>query len=373
MHQIIRRKNIDLHKPDRILLFVIFILIGLGLIILSSASTEISRERFGKPYYYFVHQLIYGVGIGLIMFFVVQRIPYTFWKKLALPILGISIIALILVFVPGLGFGYSGAKRWIDLKIFPLQPSELVKLGFIIYLAAWLENRNVEIKKVSKSTFPFLIIMGLIAMLIIKQPDIGTLGVIVLIGIAVFFVGGAKIGHIFLIMLSGLALLFTLIKIAPYRMNRLLVFLNPNLEPLGIGYQLKQALIAIGSGGIFGVGLAHSRQKFNYLPSPASDSIFAIAAEELGFIGATVLITLFLLLTIRGFKIAKNAPDRFSQLTAMGIAFWFLIQAFINIGAMSGLIPLTGITLPFISYGASSMIISLISAGILINISKYTI
>ena len=364
--------KIKTHSADRTLLIIIFLLLGFGLMILASASTEVSREHFNKPYYYFFHQLVYGVGIGLIFFFVVQKIPYKFWKKWAVVILALSIVALILVFVPSLGFGYGGAKRWVDLGFLSFQPSELVKLGFIIYLAAWLEKRKTEVRTFSQSTLPFLIIMGLIGILVVAQPDIGTLGVIVMIGIIIFFLAGAKIGHIFLIVLSGLATLFALIKIAPYRMNRLLVFLNPGIDPQGVGYQIKQALLAIGSGGLFGVGLGHSRQKYEYLPSPASDSIFAITAEELGFIGATILITLFLVLAIRGFKIARNSPDRFAQLTAVGITSWLVVQAFINIGAITGLIPLTGITLPFISYGASSMVMSLIGVGILINISKYT-
>jgi len=367
------KKTIKAHQPDKTLITVILIIVGFGLMILASASTEVSRANFNNPYYYFFHQLFYGVALGLLCFFVVSKIHYGFWQKWAVMILALSIIGLILIFVPSLGFGYGGAKRWIDLKFISFQPSELVKLGFIVYLAAWLEKRKEEFKTFSQSTLPFLIISGLIAGLIIVQPDIGTLGVIITIGIIIFFLAGAKISHILFILSCGLAGLFALIKIAPYRMNRLLVFLNPEIDPLGIGYQIKQALIAIGSGGIFGVGLGHSRQKYNYLPSPASDSIFAITAEELGFIGATVLIVLFLVLAIRGFKIAKNSPNRFAGLTAAGITSWFTIQAFVNIGAISGLIPLTGITLPFISYGGSSMIISLIAAGILINISKYTV
>lgn len=360
------------HKPDKALLITIFILLGFGLMILSSASTEVSREHFDKPYHYFFHQLLYGLGIGLILFFLVQKIHYKLWKKMAVFILAFSIVVLSLVFVSGLGFGYGGAKRWISLGFISLQPSELLKLSFIIYLAAWLEKRRTEVKTFSQSTLPFLIIIGIISALIVAQPDIGTLGVIIITGIIIFFLAGANIGHIFLIILGGLSFLFTLIKLAPYRMNRLLVFLNPEIDPQGIGYQIKQALLAIGSGGIFGLGLTHSRQKYNYLPSPASDSIFAITAEELGFIGASILILIFLVLAIRGFKIAKNSPDRFAQLTAAGITSWFIVQAFINIGAITGLIPLTGLTLPFISYGASSMVVSLIGAGILINISKYT-
>ena len=367
-----QKTKIKPHKPDRGLIITIFIILGLGLIILASASIEVSREHFNKPYYYFFHQLVYGVGIGLVFFFIVQKIPYKFWKKAAVPLLALSIIALILIFVPNIGFGYGGAKRWIKLGFLSFQPSELVKLAFIIYLAAWLEKRKEEIKTFSHSTLPFLIIMGLIGALIVAQPDIGTLGVIVMIGIAVFFTAGAKLSHIFIIFLSGLSTLFALIKIAPYRMNRLLSFLHPEIDPLGISYQINQALLAIGSGGIFGVGLGHSRQKYNYLPSPTSDSIFAITAEEWGFIGATVLIILFITLALRGFKIAKNSPNRFAKLAAIGITSWIIFQTFVNIGAITGLIPLTGITLPLISYGASSMIVTLIGLGILVNISKYT-
>lgn len=374
MRRKFKKTKIKPHKPDRVLLIIISLLIGSGLVALVSSSAIVSQERFDNSYHYFFHQLIYGVGIGLIFFFIASKIPYKHWKKWAVVILALSIVVLILVFVPNLGFGYSGAKRWIDLKFFSFQPSELVKLGFIIYLAAWLEKRKkIEVKTFSYSTLPFLIITGLIGLLLIFQPDIGTLGVIVMIGIIVFFLAGAKFSHILLLISAGLATLFALIKVAPYRMNRLLTFINPEMDPQGIGYQIKQALLAIGSGGLFGVGLIHSRQKYNYLPSPASDSIFAIMAEEWGFVGAATLIILFLALVIRGFKIAKNSPDRFGRLTAAGITSWFVLQAFVNIGAITGLIPLTGITLPFISYGASSMVMSLIGAGILVNISKYTI
>ncbi len=364
--------RISSHSPDNVLIIIIVLLVGFGLSILASASIIISQERFGSSYYYFFHQLIYGVGIGALLLFLVQRIHYKFWKKLAAILLILSIIALILVFVPGLGFGYGGAKRWVNLTIISFQPSELAKLGLIIYLAAWLEHRKESIKMFSKGVIPFLMILGLMGGLITAQPDIGTLGVIVAISIIMFYVGGARLSHILMIFFGGLATLTALIKLAPYRMNRLLAFFNPNIDPQGISYQIKQALLAIGSGGIFGLGLGHSRQKYSYLPSPAGDSIFAITAEELGFIGATVLILLFLGLALRGFKIAKNSPNEFAKLAAVGISSWFVVQAFINIAAITGLIPLTGITLPFVSYGASSMIISLIAAGILINISKYT-
>jgi len=361
-----------IHSADKAIIITIFLLLGFGLMILSSASLEIARKNFDNPYYYFFHQLIYGVGIGLVFFFIAQKISYTFWKKWALLILIFSIGALALIFVPGLGFSHSGAKRWLGWGSFSIQPSELIKLGFIIYLAAWLEKKRTEVKKVFQGVLPLLIIMGLISALMIAQPDIGTMVVIAAIGIIVFFMAGAKFSHVLAILLVGFASLLSLIKIAPYRMNRISAFLHPEIDPLGISYQINQALLAIGSGGLFGLGLGHSRQRYSYLPSPASDSIFAIVAEELGFIGAIVLIFLFLFLALRGLKIAKKSPDRFAELLAVGITSWFIIQAIVNIGAITNLIPLTGITLPFISYGASSMIVSLIGAGILVNISKYT-
>ncbi len=366
------KKPIKAHQPDKTLIVILFCILGMGLLILASASTEVSREHYGKPYYYFFHQLFYGVGVGLLCCFIVSKTNYRFWKKWALAILFIAISCLILIFIPNLGFGYGGAKRWIDLKIFTFQPSEVLKLGLIIYLAAWLEKKGSEIKTFSYSALPFLLMLTAIGVLIIAQPDIGTLVVIAAIAIAVFFLAGARFMHVLSIGLAGIAALFVLIKLAPYRMNRLLAFLNPEIDPLGIGYQIRQALLAVGSGGLFGLGWGHSRQKYNYLPSPASDSVFAITAEELGFVGATILIMLFLGLAVRGLRIAKNSPDKFAGLTAAGITFWIIIQAFVNVGAIVGLIPLTGITLPFISYGASSMIMSLIGMGILINISKYT-
>lgn len=372
-----KKRNKKLHKhsrhgPDRALLITLFIILGLGLVILSSASLIISQEHFDNSYHYFFHQLIYGVGIGLVVFFITQKVHYGFWKKWAWLALPLSIGALILVFIPGLGFGNGGAKRWIEIGAITFQPSELVKLGLIIYLAAWLEKRKDNIKSFSHSTLPFLLILGLLAGFFIAQPDIGTLGVVIAIALTMFFLAGASWGHIGLIFLGGAASFFTLVKLAPYRMNRFLVFLNPEIDPLGIGYQMKQALLAIGSGGLFGVGLVHSRQKYSYLPSPATDSIFAIAAEEIGFIGAVLIVILFVFLAIRGLKIAKKTSDKFGQLLAAGITSWFIIQAFVNIGAITGLIPLTGITLPFISYGSSSMIVSLAGMGILFNISKYT-
>ncbi len=364
--------NIKSHEPDYILMTAIFALVIFGLIAVSSASVPISQEKFGEPYHYFRHQAIFGVFTGLIFWAIVQKIPYWIWKKFVFPALILTFLLLILVFIPGIGYGYGGAERWINLGIFSFQPAELCKLTFILYLAAWLEKKNESVRSFSEGFVPFITVIVFVSVLMILQPDIGTLGLIALVSLIIYFVAGAKLRYIGFLIVMGLAALLALIKIAPYRMNRLTVFLHPDVDPQGIGYQINQALLAIGSGGIFGRGLGYSRQKFLYLPEPIGDSIFAIIGEELGFIGVSVLIVLFLILAIRGFKIAIYAPDVFGKLVAVGVTSWFVFQAFINIAANRGLIPLTGIPLPFISYGGSALVVSLIAAGILLNISKYT-
>ncbi|MFH1838220.1 MAG: putative lipid II flippase FtsW [Candidatus Kuenenbacteria bacterium] len=360
------------HQPDYILITTLAILVVFGLITLSSASTVISYQKFNDEYYFLKHQILFGLIPGLIFLFLCLKINYNKWKKISLPLLIISIFLLIIVFIPNIGATYSKAHSWINIAGISFQPSELMKLVLILFLATWFEKKGKEIKKFSQSVIPFLFLLAIICFLIILQPDIGTMSIIVFIALAIFFVAGANPWHFLLIILSGLGLLGLLIKIAPYRLARLSVFLNPGLDPLGIGYHINQAFLAIGSGGIFGLGLGHSQQKFQYLPEVIGDSIFAIIAEELGFIISTGLIILFLILIFRGFKIAQNAPNEFAKFTAIGIVSWFGFQIFINMAAMVGLVPITGIPLPFISYGGTALAISLATTGILINISKYT-
>lgn len=359
-------------SPDKILLLILLTLLVFGLVMIASAGIAYSRTRFGDPYFFFKHQLFYGVIPGLFLLFVVQNINYNFWKKIAFPLFILSIAFLILVFIPGFGSKIYGASRWMQLGSFSFQPSEMLKLSIIIYLAAWLENRLERVKDFYEGLMPFLAIVGCISFLLIKQPDMGTLGVIILISMSIFFVSGAKISHIFLMAVAGFASLLALIKLESYRMDRLTVFLHPEIDPKGIGYQINQALLAIGTGGIFGLGLGNSLQKFNYLPEPVGDSIFAIISEELGLVGAGFLIFLFIFFAIRGLKIAKYAPDRFAKITATGISCWIIFQSFINISAICGIIPLTGIPLPFVSYGGTSLVFLMIGVGILINISKYS-
>jgi cell division protein FtsW len=358
-------------KPDKILVFTIFALIIFGLVMISSAGIVYSQIRFEDQYYFFKRQLLFGVIPGVIILYLLQKIDYHRWKKIAVPFFLASLVFLVLVFVPGIGTKIYGANRWIQLGPISFQPSEMAKLSIILYLAAWLESRGIRrVKDFFEGFLPFLGIIGIAGFLIIKQPDTGTLGVLILTAIAIYFFSGAKISHLMGIFLAGIVGLAILIKIEPYRLNRFLVFLNPEIDPRGIGYQINQALLAIGSGGIFGLGLGHSRQKFNYLPEPIGDSIFAILGEELGMIGALALVLLFLVLAIRGFKIARLAPDDFGKLLAVGITSWIIFQAFINIAAITAIIPLTGIPLPFISYGGTSLIFLMAGVGILLNISK---
>lgn len=356
---------------DKTLLVVTSTLLIFGLVMIASAGVVYGETRFADPYYFFKRQLLYGVLPGLFVLYLLQRIDYHFWKKVAVPAFLVSVVCLLLVFVPGVGSNIYGASRWIQLGPFSFQPSEMAKLATIIYLAAWLESRGTSrIKDVFEGMLPFLGIMGLIGFLIMKQPDTGTLGVIVLTSFAIFFVSGARIKHLFSMGMLGMLALWILVRIEPYRFNRILAFLDPGADPQGIGYQINQALLAVGSGGIFGLGLGHSRQKFNYLPEPVGDSIFAVIGEEVGIMGAMILVTLFVFLAMRGIKIAKNAPDMFGKLVATGITMWIIMQAFINIGANIALIPLTGIPLPFISYGGTSLLFLMAAIGILLNISK---
>ena len=356
---------------DRSLLLAVFALLGIGLLMIASAGVAYGKVRFGDEYFFLKQQCV-GFTVGIISLFIVSRIDYHIFRKFVVPLFFLAITLLILVFIPGIGTTVYGAARWIELGPFSFQPSEVMKLAIILYLAAWLSGKQQEKNNADffEGYVPFIAILSLVGFLIIKQPDTGTLGLIFCITLSVFFVSGARLSHILLTILAGIGTLGILIRLAPYRMERFLVFLNPGHDPLGSGYQLRQALMALGSGGWFGAGLGQGRQKFNYLPEPVTDSIFAVLGEEVGFIGAMVVVGLFLFVAWRGLRIAQRAPDAFGKLVAVGIVSWIFIQAMINITAISGIIPLTGIPLPFISYGGTSLAVILTAVGILLNISK---
>lgn len=356
--------------PKRWLEIITFILVVLGLALISSSAIVISYKNYGNNYYFLLHQIFPGLLIGIAGFFIARKIPLHLIRKSALPFLLITVILLIVVFTPQFGLDLKGAKRWVSFWGFSFQPSEILKLSFVIYLAAWLEKRRDSIKSFVGGFVPFLAIAGIISILLIAQPDIGTLGIILITALAMYFVAGSKISYVITSFLLGTGAVYVLAKMAPYRLNRLVAFLNPDADPLGIGYQINQAIIAIGSGGLWGVGFGQSRQKYNYLPEPVTDSIFAISAEELGFIGAVFIILLFLLFCYFGYKISKNASTEFGKLLGFGLTTWIAVQAIINIAAISGLLPLTGVPLPFISYGGTSLVVALTSAGLISNIAK---
>lgn len=363
----------SLKEMDPTILILLAVLFIFGLIMLSSASSVIGYQEQGDSYYFVKHQLLYGGLLGGIAFFVMSKIDYHYWRQYAFPIAVGTIFLLLAVFIPGVGTELLGAKRWIAIGGFIFQPSEVVKLSFLIYLAAWLEKQGREVHDTHYGFSPFMMMLGALVLLIaVAQRDLGTTIVISVISIVVYFVAGAPWKHLGTIFLGGVLAFLALIKIAPYRAARLTVFLNPEIDPQGIGYHINQALLAVGSGGFFGLGLGRSRQKFNYLPEVITDSIYAIIAEEMGFIVAFGIILAFLALTIQAFRIARGAPDAFGKYLAVGIATWIGFQAFVNIGAMLSLLPLTGITLPFISYGSTSMIMLLAAAGLLASISRFS-
>jgi cell division protein FtsW len=358
------------NHADKPLMITIFALVIFGLVMIFSAGVALSLNNFGEPYHYFYHQLFYGIIPGLILWMVFQNIDYHKWERWAVPFFILTLAFLFLVFIPGIGQAHKGAVRWIALGPINFQPTEVAKLAIILYLAAWISKRKDKIHDFMGVFVPFLGILAFMAFLIFNQPDVGTLGMIVIISMSIFFLASGKLSHLASLLTAGLVALFFMVKLAPYRMARLTVFLNPETDPQGIGYQINQALIAIGSGGFWGIGLGHGRQKFLYLPEPIGDSIYAIICEELGLIGGMVLVLLFVVVGWRGFLITKKAPDFFGKLVAGGITTWLTFQAFINIAAITSLMPLTGIPLPFVSYGSTALVIALIASGILLNISK---
>jgi cell division protein FtsW len=359
-------------QPDFIFLGVSVFLIVFGIFILASVSASLGQEKFGDVYYFLRRHLFFGIIPGIFLGFLAFKIPLSFFKKWSFPLLILNLLFLGLVFLPKIGLSYGGASRWINLGFFSFQPSEFLKLSFLIYLAAWLSSREKKSKNWAGTLIPFSIIIGAAAFFLIKQPDISTLGVIVFSAGIMYFGAGTPLWHTGLIISAEIAGLIYLMRTAPYRFNRLLVFLHPETDPMGIGFQIKQALIAVGSGGILGLGLGMSRQKFGFLPQPIGDAIFAVFTEETGFVGALILISLFLIFAWRVLKIAKTSANKFPGLLALGITAWIISQAFLNIGSMIGILPLSGIPLPFISYGGSHILAELIGVGILLNISKNT-
>jgi len=364
--------------PDYILMGILLVLGILGILVLYSVSAPISQERFGNSFYYLKRQILLGFLPGIILLFFFYKISLKNFKKIIPFFFFVNLILLGMVFLPKIGVSMGGASRWISLGPISFQPSEFLKISFIIYLGAWLtKNENFQDKKQGGGLneklriIAFLLIIGVVIALLVLQPDFSTMTIIVAVSLLMFFSAKTPFWATILIVLIILGGVILLLQFAPYRLARVKVSLNPEVDPLGIGYLLKQSLIAVGSGGISGLGLGMSLQKLGFLPHPLADSIFSVFAEETGLIGSLILILLFLVFFWRGIEISKKSSNEFSQLVALGISSWIILQAFWHIGALIGLVPLSGVPLPFISYGASHLNVELISAGILLNLSKY--
>jgi len=348
---------------DPLLFFAVMALIVFGLVMLASASSHLGKTKFDDSYYYLKHQIYFGFLPGLAGLLTTSFIHYRHYQKWALPLLFLTLILLLLVFTPWWGLRAGGADRWLRFGSFSFQPAELLKISFFIYLAAWLQKKGGFI--------PFVIIMGTVAFLLLAQPATSTAALLMAAAIITYFMSGARLYQFFLAALLGGGVLLLLIYLTPYRWERVKTFLDPEADRQASGYHLSQTLIAIGSGGLTGVGYGQSTTKINYLPEPIGDSIFAVIAEELGFIGALGFVALIMLLAGRMFIIAGRSKDQFGYLAVIGFASLIALQSFIHIAAVSGLIPLTGIPLPFISYGGTGLFAFMTMTGIVFNISKY--
>ncbi|MEI6222272.1 MAG: putative lipid II flippase FtsW [bacterium] len=362
-------------SPDKFLIILTFALIFIGIVTIATAGIIHAHVllKGTNDYFFFTQQILWAI-LGLIGMYIASQIPYTFWRKNALFLLIIGIIFLMSVFLPGLSRGeIKGAVRWIRIGPINAQPSEFIKIFLAIYLSAWLSNKKrQDIQDFRYGLIPFVLLIGAVVLLLELQSDLGTTIIIGMISFICFFISGASIVQLGLLVGVATTLTLILIKIEPYRMSRFTTFLYPFADKTGAGYHINQALLALGNGGLFGVGFGHSRQKYRYLPEPVTDSIFAIIGEEFGLIGGVVIISLFILFAWRAFQIARGAPDPFSKVLASAIGFWIPFQAFINIGAMASLVPMTGIPLPFVSYGGSSLTVTLFTVGILLNISRHS-
>jgi len=360
------------HGVDNVFLWTVFVFLLIGFFILASASMGLLARTAGADFSSIIfQQIIYGLVGCIGLYFFAFKFDYKILRRFAFPLLIFGLIIASLVFLPKLGFSHGGASRWISVGPFFFQPSEFLKLGLIVYAAAWLSSKKRNIADFKTGFLPFAGILAAAGFLLVLQRDMGTLGVIIITCVALFFLGGGKLKHL----LAGMAIIgvvfASLVYFEPYRMKRITVFFNPSYDPQGAGYQLRQSLIAIGAGGATGKGFGMSAQKFTYLPEPVSDSIFAVFAEEFGFAGGLFLLCLFLFFLYKGFSISIRAPDDFGRLLGAGIVIMIVVQSLINVAAMTGIFPLTGIPLIFVSKGGSSLIATLIEAGILLNISKY--
>lgn len=356
-------------KLDKKLLITVIITALFGILMIYSASNVWAEYKFNDPLKYVKHQFLFFI-LGIITMFTLSNIDYKYYYKNANKILLLTFILLILVLIPGIGIVRNGSRSWFGIGSFSIQPSEFSKIALIIFVSKYLANNDKDVKKIVKGIFPILGLILLFFGLIMLEPDFGQGMVIVITLIMIIFVSGAKLSFFVKCGILGLLGIVGLIIIAPYRLARIISFVNPWVDPLGSGFQIIQSLYAIGPSGLLGKGLGNSIQKHFYLPEPQTDFIFSIISEELGFLGVLLVTGLFLIIFIRSIKISLKCSDLFSKYLVFGLSFGILIQAILNLCVVVGLIPVTGVTLPFFSYGGSSLLVSFASIGIILNISK---
>lgn len=356
--------------PDWLIAVSVLLLLGIGVVMVYSASAVTAFHDYGDSYYYLKRQLIFA-ALGVVAMFFTMNTDYWVWKKYAKVGLIACFVLLLLVLIPGIGVVRGGARSWLGIGSLGIQPSEFMKLAMVLFLSKLLSEQQGRIMEFGKGLMPPLLLVGLAFGLIMMQPDLGTGAVLVGSSMIVIYVAGARIKHLVGLAMVGVVGMVGLIAAAPYRLKRITAFMDPWQDPLGAGYQAIQSLYAIGPGKLMGLGLGMSRQKYAYLPEPQTDFIFSIIAEELGFIGGTTVLLLFMLLVWRGILASITAPDLFGSLLAIGIVGIVAVQVMINIGVVIGMMPVTGITLPLISAGGSSLTLMLTALGILLNISRY--
>ena len=349
--------------------FLVVVFNLLGLVMVLSASSVVALDRHGSSWYYVNRQAIWA-SVGALALVGVSRVEYHRWRRMAGPMLGVGVSALVAVLIPGIGVSANGAQRWLGAGPITVQPAEMVKLALLVWVADLLARRAAWMHNTQATLRPVVVVLGVVCILVMLQPNLGTTLVIIAIALALCYVAGAPLAPMLrwgaVALAGGVVLALT----APYRRTRVLSFLDPMADPLGQGYQVVQSLVGLASGGFAGTGLGASRAKWGFLPLAHSDFIFAIVGEELGLVGALVVVTLFVLFGVLGIRVALHAPDRFGMLLAVGVTAWFLVQAFVNIGAVTGVLPVTGVPLPFVSYGGSSLVFSMMGAGMLLAVAR---
>jgi cell division protein FtsW len=350
-----------------VLLAIVIVLNLVGLVMVLSASQVTALHDYGSSWYYFIRQLMW-VGIGLVAFVVTIQVDYRKWRRIAVPLLGVSLVLLVLVLVAGTEV--TGSQHWLGIGDLRIQPSELAKLALLVFAADLLARRSDQMHRTEITLRPILVILVLFAGLVLLQPNLGTTLIMTSIVLVLLFVAGTPLRSVGSVVGLGLGGAVVLAIVAPYRRDRLLAFLDPWADPQNTGYQLIQSRVAIASGGLTGRGLGASRAKWEFLPFAHTDFIFAVISEELGLVGAALVLALFVAFGVFGISVALRAPDSFGMLLAAGVTAWIMVQAFVNIGAVLGVLPITGVPLPFVSFGGSSMLVTMVAAGLLLNVAR---